>query len=102
MSRIIFVNRPPTEDLREWLERNALTIVVQPTSYGWQAAFKEPVGMEGDARARPSGSDAKQEALLFIRHLQGQRISCHFKTGLVIPEFTGIEEALAEATQGDP
>jgi len=102
MSGIIIKSRPDSEDLQEWLERNDLTIVVQPTAYGWQAAFKEPVVLDGGGRARPSGSEAKAEALSFIRHLQGQRLTCHFKAGVVIPEFTGVEEALAAVTHGAP
>lgn len=97
MSGIIIKNRPETEDLREWLKKCDLTIVVTPTKLGWHATFKEPHIVEGGF-ARPSGTSAVAEAESFIRWLSGCRLQCGTNAFFIVPEFTGVQEALAAAT----
>jgi hypothetical protein len=96
MSGIIILDR--RVDLSGWLKEHGLTILVWKTSVGHIAKFREYVSVEGAAPC-PTANDEISSVKMFVWSLRGARIGVAGPPTVVVPEFSGIEEAVKDATR---
>ena len=85
-------------DLGAWLQAQRLTLLVYPYSDGWRATFAGSFAIEDGGCAKYGEGATQQIAVgVFLSHMYGKRLSTNLP-GQIVPSFTGLNEALANAT----
>jgi len=86
-------------DLLEWLDTHQLTIAVWKTNDGYIAKFKQPIHVAEGGSPQPTGSDALSAVQRLVWSLRGARIGTTGPSNIIVPEFSGIEDAVRGATR---
>jgi hypothetical protein len=94
MSRIIIVDHE--QDLSSWLEEHKLTIEVRKTNYGFVATFTGQLFVDGAAPC-PIGDCPLDAVRKLVNSLRGARIGIAGPPHIIVPEFTGINDAVQRA-----
>lgn len=102
-SNVVIMDREA--DLSQWLKDHKVKILLRRTNCGWEAGFDPKPAVEGSRRptGRTTGATPFEDQVKAIQalvwDLRGCLIGFTGPANIVVPEFTGIEEAVKNATR---